>query len=96
MANVIYRTEHDKPVKMFNRTILRKADMAMMKTWSSHKPYNELMEFFNNIKCKKIIIHHCDEENKQNFCKEANEYLREHNKTTQVVGVSKCAYEFIV
>lgn len=94
LANVINRTEHDKPVNMFNRTILRKADMYMMHTWSSHKPYNELMEFFNNIKCKKIIIHHCDEENKQQFCNEANEYLRMRNKTTKVIGVNKCCFEF--
>ena len=80
---------------MFNRTILRKADMAMMRTWSSHKPYNELMEFFNNIHTNKIIIHHCDEENKQKFCSEANEYLRERNKTTRVIPVGKGSFEFI-
>ena len=95
LANVIYRTPIDKPVKMFNRTILRKADMAMMRTWSSHKPYNELMEFFNDIHTSKIIIHHCDEENKQKFCSEANEYLRERNKTTRVIPVTKGSFEFI-
>ena len=52
------------------------------------------MELFSRINTRKIIVHHCDEENKTNFIKEAKEYLLEKNKTTPIVGVSKCAFYF--
>ena len=94
LGGIIVNTEQGKPINLFNRTVLKRCDVFQMKTWSSHISYGELLELFSRINTRKIIVHHCDEENKTNFIKEAKEYLLEKNKTTPIVGVSKCAFYF--
>ena len=43
-----------------------------------------------------MIVHHCDEDNKEKFINDCKEYMRSKNKTTPIVATSKCAYEFIL
>ena len=94
VAGNLLTSEIGKPINICNRTILKKCEVYQMKTWSSHIQYDNLMELFNSVKTPRILIHHCDEENKQRFCNEANEYLRDRNKTTKVIPVSKGSFEF--
>ena len=94
LAGVLIDTEQGKPVNMFNRTILKNCDIYQMKTWSSHMQFDELLKLFNEVNTPRILVHHCDNENKEEFCNKANEYLRDRNKTTRVIGVNKGCFEF--
>ena len=50
---------------------------------------------FENMRCDKILIHHCDD-GKDNFCEKAKEYLRSKGITTPVVPVNKGANQFVL
>ena len=76
------------------RTVYKKCKIHQQKSWSSHISNKELKELFASIDCDKILIHHCDEENKEQFIAECREYLRSKNKTTPITAVSKCATRF--
>lgn len=79
-----------------NQTVLKRAKIYQQGSWSSHITNQELKDLFASLSCNKIIIHHCDEENKQSFINDCNEYLRSKNKTTKIIGTSKCCNQFIL
>lgn len=78
------------------RTVFKKAKVYQQKSWSSHISYQELKDLFASVNYDKIILHHMDEDNKETFVEDCKEYLRSKNKTTPIVCVSKCCYEFIL
>lgn len=78
------------------QTVLKRAKVYQQKSWSSHITNSELKELFSELSCDKIIVHHMDEENKNNFISECKEYLRSKNKTTPIVATSKCCNQFVL
>ena len=76
------------------RTVYKKCKIYQQKSWSSHISNKELKELFASIDCDKILVHHCDEDNKEQFIAECKEFLRSKNKTTPITAVSKCATRF--
>lgn len=78
------------------KVINKNATIYQQRTWSSHISHKQLLDLFASLNCGKIIIHHCDKDNKEEFGKEIKEYLRSKNKTTPVVFTSKCANQFVL
>lgn len=78
------------------RTVIKRAKIYQQKSWSSHISNQELKELFVSVNYDKIIVHHCDEDNKEDFINDCKEYMRSKNKTTPIVATSKCAYEFVL
>ncbi len=78
------------------RAVYKKAKIYQQKSWSSHISNQELKDLFASVNYDKIIIHHCDEDNKKEFINSCKEYLRSKNKTTPIVATSKCCFEFVV
>lgn len=96
-----YKLLSDQKTITFNmdgekRTVLKKAKVYQQKSWSSHISNQELKELFAKVNYDKIIIHHCDEDNKEKFIEDCKEYMRSKNKTTPIVATGKCAYEFVL
>lgn len=81
-------------IKIDKRFILKRCEILQYKSFSSHITKSELLELWSKLCCDKIVIHHCDGNNKQGILKEANEYLRSKNKTTKIVTVDKSNYKF--
>ncbi|MEO2601068.1 MBL fold metallo-hydrolase [Clostridium butyricum] len=79
-----------------NQTVLKRAKIYQQKSWSSHITNQELKDLFVSLSCDKIIVHHCDENNKNEFIKDCNEYLRSKNKTTKIIATSKCCNQFVL
>lgn len=77
-------------------TVIKRAEVYQFKTFSSHISHDELLNLFVELNCSKIVIHHCNEENKEDFTKECKKYLRDRNKTTQVTCVSKSTNQFVL
>lgn len=84
-----------KTVSMDKRVICKNADIQQLKTWSSHIQYDELLKLFSQMHCEKILVHHSDE-NKEKFCEEAKQYLKEKGITTPVIAVKKGCNQFVL
>lgn len=78
------------------KTILKRATVYQQKSWTSHISNSELKELFASVDCSKIIIHHCNEENKDKFIAECKEYLRSKNKTTRIIATGKGCNQFVL
>lgn len=76
------------------KTVLKRCGLYEFNTFSGHASYYQLLDMFSKFNTKRIILHHMNEENKDTFIKEVKEYLRNKNKTTQVLAVNKGCYEF--
>ena len=73
---------------------VKNADIHQLYTYSSHIQYSELLKLFASMKCDKIIVHHSDESNKQNFVNEAKEYMMSKGITTRIIAVSEKKDQF--
>lgn len=76
-------------IKIDKRYIQKNAEILQYKTFSSHITHDELLELWSQLQCDKILIHHCDEKNKENIIIEAKEYMRSKNKSTKIECVSE-------
>jgi predicted metal-dependent RNase len=85
-----------KTITIDKKVISKKATVKQLKTFSSHISHTELLQLFSEMNCDKILIHHCNEKSKYKFCEEVKEYLKSKGKTTPIVGVSKCANQFVL
>lgn len=75
-------------------TVIKRAKVYEFSSFSGHASYSQLLELYSKLNCPRIVLHHMNEENKDTFVKEVKEYLRNKNKTTQVLAVNKGCYEF--
>lgn len=85
-----------KTITIDKKVIVKRAIINQLKTFSSHISYNELLQLFSEMNCDKILIHHCNDNNKYKFCEEAKEYLRNKGNTINIVPVNKGANEFVL
>ncbi|NFF77318.1 hypothetical protein [Clostridium sporogenes] len=88
--------KEQKSVTIDKRVITKKADVRQLKTFSSHISYIELLKLFSQMRCDKILIHHCNDNNKYKFCEEVKEHLREKGVTTPIVPVNKGSNQFVL
>ena len=75
-------------------TVIKRAKVYEFSSFSGHASYSQLLELYSKLNCPRIVLHHMEESNKEQFVKEVKEYLRNKNKTTQVLAVNKGCYEF--
>lgn len=88
--------EEQKTVTIDKKVITKKAIIKQLKTFSSHISYAELLQLFSEMRCDKILIHHCNDNNKYKFCEEAKEYLRSKGVTTPIVPINKGSNQFVL
>lgn len=93
-ANVI--DENVKIVKYDKMTAIKRCKVKVCKTFSSHITFKELLDLFVNMNCDKIIVHHTDTKNKDEFIQTAKDYMREKNKSTPIVATSECCNQFVL
>ena len=75
-------------------TVVKRCGLYNFYGFSGHASYHELLDMFANFNTKKILLHHMENSKKEDFIKDAKEYLRNKNKTTQITAVGKDCYEF--
>lgn len=98
-----YKLTHDdiKVVKLEGvrkedkHTLRKNASVKSYKTFSSHISRQELLDLFVYLNADKIVVQHCNQEDKDEFIKDCREYVRNKNKTTKIVGSFKNA-QFII
>jgi Cft2 family RNA processing exonuclease len=81
-------------IKIDKQFIQKRCQILQYKSFSSHITRQELLELWSKLCCDKIVIHHCDNKNKDCIINDANDYLRSKNKTTKIVTVDKDNYVF--
>jgi predicted metal-dependent RNase len=89
-------TEQGQPIKIDGTSLIKHCNVVSYKTFSSHIQRNELFSYWRQITADKIIIHHCDEEFKDQLIKDGTEELRKANKTTKIECVSKRKNQFVL
>lgn len=76
-------------IKIDKLYVQKNAEILQYKTFSSHMTHDELLELWSQLQCDKILIHHCDNKNKENIILEAKEYMRSKNKSTRIECVNE-------
>lgn len=87
--------EDIKVINIDKQVIQKRCQIKAYNTFTSHISHDELLDLFSQLNVDKIIVHHsgkCKEE----FIEEAKEYLRNKNKTTQIIGTNKGCYQFVL
>lgn len=78
-----------KYITIDNKVCRNLANAVILKTYSSHMQYNDLLKYYSDSNCDKICIVHSDKKHKNDFCKELQKELSKKNKTQRVVCVTK-------
>jgi metallo-beta-lactamase family protein len=92
----LVNTPKGDAIKIDNTSLIKSCNVVSLKTFSSHIQRQELFDYWKQITADKIIIHHCDEEFKEQLIKDGTEELRKINKTTKIVAVNKKNDQFIL
>lgn len=90
----VKRIEFPTDKKSEKKVINKNCKIYEQMTWSSHISHQEILDLASEVNCDRLVFHHCDEDNKDSFKKEVNEYLRNKNKTTKVIFTSECSSIF--
>lgn len=94
LSDKVSRIEFNTEKKSEKLVVNKNCKIYGQKTWSSHISHTELLELFAQLNCGRLVIHHCEDDNKENFKEEIQEYLRDRNKTTTVSMVGNCCKIF--
>lgn len=84
------------PIKIDGTTIMKNCNVIAFSTFSSHIQQEEILNYWKQINTNRIIIHHASDESKDELTKLGKDLFEKQNKTTQVVGVSNCAWQFVL
>jgi Cft2 family RNA processing exonuclease len=88
--------DKSQPVVKINGSVVYKsAHIFQLKTFSSHIQFDELIELFAKVNCKKILVHHSSEDGKYELVKQAREEISKANKTTNIIAVDKGSQQFV-
>lgn len=79
----------DKIVKVDGEDVENNANITCLYSFSSHASYEELMEYYTNLRFNKIAIVHGDYEFKPNFCRALQENLYNKGNSAKVVCVNE-------
>lgn len=89
----------DENIKVLNinkQSIVKKAKIKKLSTFSSHIQFDELINLCKSVNCEKIIIHHSSKEEKESFKKSVIEEIRNIGKTTKIDIATDKNYQFII
>ena len=64
------------------------ASAIILKSFSSHMQYTDLLKYYSDSNVEKICIVHADKKDKISFCKKLQEELIKKNKTQRVVCIT--------
>ena len=79
----------DKIVKVDGEDVENNANITCLYSFSSHASYEELMEYYTNLRFNKIAIVHGDYEFKPDFCRALQESLYNKDNSAKVVCVNE-------
>lgn len=83
-------------VKIDGESMKKFCDVINFKTFSSHIQHDEILDYWGKINASRILIHHANDEGKEELKEKGTEYLRSKDKTTKIVGVGKHANQFVL
>lgn len=62
-----------------------KCSSQSLKSMSGHATFEILLDYYSNVNCNKIILHHGSKESKENLSKELSKKIEKECKTTRVI-----------
>ena len=85
-----------KTITIEKMTLIKRAKIRQLKTFSSHIQYDELISFLKSANCDKVLIHHSSDKDKYEFGETLREEFRKSSKSTKVDVVSDKNNQFIL
>jgi len=87
--------EDKKPFYVDDEQYNVRCKVYVLKSFSSHMPYDDLIHYYTNINAEYIFLHHGCKEAKENLKEKIEEINEEKCKTTKIVVVNdKTTYKF--
>jgi metallo-beta-lactamase family protein len=87
----VYKIKHGDEyptIKIDGTVVQNKANVICLNSFSSHIDNDNMLEYYGNLNCQKIILVHGDKERRLNFAPILREQISKNNKTTKIlVGV---------
>lgn len=77
-----------KTITIDNKVCKNLASAIVLKSFSSHMQYYDLLKYYSDFNVEKICIVHADKKQKLEFCKVLQEEIYKKNKTQRVVCVT--------
>ena len=81
----IIKEGKQKNITISGKRIRNRCQVSVLNSFSSHRQRDELLSYYSNVDCEKVILVHGDMENKIEFAKELQEKISKNNKTSKVV-----------
>jgi len=83
------KNEDNKTISIFKRQYKKRANIVELKSFSSHIQNKELKDYLSQINCETIILKHSEQESKEQFAKELQNYLDFRCNTANVICANK-------
>ena len=77
-----------KTITIDDKVCKNLASAVVLRSYSSHMQYTDLLNYYSDTFVEKICIVHADKDDKVSFCKELQEELTKKNKSQRVVCVT--------
>ena len=78
-----------KTITIDDKVCKNLANAVVLKSFSSHMQYYDLLKYYSDTFVEKICVVHADKKNKIEFCKTLQEEIYKKNKTQRVICVTK-------
>lgn len=78
-----------KTIKLGGKRIPNRCRVIDLHSFSSHMQKDDLLKYYSNIDCEKILLVHGEMDGKLGFAKELEKAISKNNKTAKVVCVNK-------
>lgn len=89
LAGKIKNGSSQKTISIDGKPYKNKCGITVLKSFSSHMQYEELLKYYSNINAEKICLVHSNFDDKVDFAKDLKELLEKKCKTTKVSCVNK-------
>lgn len=86
---------NQKTITLEKHVLQKRCKVIQYLSFSSHISHDELLKLWNELNCDKIFVHHSGNK-KLEFIDEAKNYLKDRNKTTKIIPISKSSNQFIL
>lgn len=90
------QNESQKTVTIDGCQYVKRSEIKKYKTFSSHIQKQELIEYFKTINAEYIILHHGNQEGKEELKRDATEELYKICKTTRIIATDQVNNRFIL
>lgn len=78
-----------KTLTIDGKVVVNRCSIVSLKSFSSHMQRTELLNYYSDINCEKVILVHSNQTSKLNFAKDLQNEISKKNKTSKVIATNR-------